>query len=161
MSDLIECTTCGQVFPKCRVDRRQTLPAVRHMAAGDCEPPEEVPSCPECGRTDLDEPILSAASLEARLAVMYPYRCIAVLAAAYRFIHGSRPRRSLQVHVVVDAPLADPDAQPITARGLTLRGAMQQIRQAEARRQRAIGAAEAPGGSPDKNTPRRLRRPKR
>lgn len=154
MSDLIECTTCGQVFCEHRPGRRQTMHAVRYMPPGRCEPGEDVPSCPQCGHTDLDEPILSAASLEARLAVMYPRRCVEVLAEARRFIHRNRTTRSHRVHVAIQAPLGDPGGGPITATGLSLRGAMRQIRKAEARRQRTIGTIEAPGCPPDKNTPK-------
>lgn len=136
MHDLMECTRCGHVFCEDRACRRVTMRAVSHVRPGDCEPAEDLPTCPECRCVDLDEPILSAADLECRLAVMYPRRSIEVKVEAHRFVHGYRTARSVLVHVEIEAPPGAPDRRPVTATGPTPRAAIHRARKAEARRQR-------------------------
>jgi len=140
MNDLMECTRCGHLFCEGQAGRRMTMKPVRHARPGDCEPAEYAPSCPECCCLDLDEPMLSAADLEARLVVMYPHRSIGVEVEAYRFVHGDRTERSMFVRVAIEAPPADADGRPVTATGRTLRAAMCSLREAEARRSRNVKA---------------------
>ena len=72
--DPVRCLECGQVTERRRLDRREyrrrTLAAVRHLAAGDCEPEEFETVCPECGAAgSFDEAVRCAECLE------YPCIC--------------------------------------------------------------------------------------
>jgi len=77
--DPVQCLRCGYGSERGRLEEeshhRRSLPGVRHVAPGDCEPDEYVTVCPDCGAEEsFDEAIRCAECLE--------FPCICTVAAS-------------------------------------------------------------------------------